>query len=940
MKTKVKIKRYASAVLAAVILLSAIPLSGITNLDLPGFFSVKSSALANSGNLSNSVSYNFDEETGILTISGTGEIPDYSYPNDGNPSPFCNSTLIKSVIIEDGITRIGHHLLYNCTKMDNISIGKDVKYISGEAFRYCSSLKEINIPAATETISTDRLHDCQSLERINVDKSNEYYCSVDEVLYNKDMTVLLQYPMKKADMTEFTVPDSVKTIGPYSFERNTVLEKITIGSNVETIKLDAFENCTGLKEITFGEKVTTIGPYAFAGCSGLKGITLPNGLSEIDRSIFQNCTSLEKVTFGKNIKVIVQNAFENCNSLTDVYFNGTEEQWNSITVEAYYNEPLLKANIHFAGIYLNGTVYYIFDEATGTLTIGGEGAIRDYTPPITSPFYYDGSIKKVIIEDGITRIGSFTFRDCHSVSYVEIADSVTSIGTEAFYECDSLESITIPAGVTEIEPSPFWGCKNLISINIDRNNPVYDSRDNCNAIIETATNTLVQGCLNTVIPDSVTSINDRAFAGCTSLEDIMIPNSVTNIGVGAFASCSNLKNIHIPEGVTGIGAKAFYKCANLTEITIPDSVAVIDNNAFLDCDNLTDIYVNWTDNITEIDRTAETQQEKVFCSESADIYQNATLHVPAGTKALYEAAFGWKDFANITENIPVDGKIYLTDTVYYNYDEETGTLVLGGTGAVPDYETSPFKNLNITNAIIDSGITSVGANTFKDCETIEEVFLSSSVSSVKTNAFSGCDLLKVVYAGADNTGFSNAFDKNNELLFFIVKKDSQTEKNAKAAGIEYVSYDNTQKKNGKKVVSFYGTTTVYGTVGYNYLSYLINENSDAAYMYFDEIVFYGVLSDELPVSGSDRKSYYLTFDSVYISINYNGQAMTFKDLIELIKSGDYSGLLLFEEPEKTIVETIVDFFRQLIDTIEVFFEDGFRAISTAVNFIVSLFKRK
>jgi hypothetical protein len=301
------------------------------------------------------------------------------------------------------------------------------------------------------------------------------------------------------------------------------------------------------------------------------------------------------------------------------------------------------------------------DYSTGRLTIGGTGAMEDYSFYDKAPWYeYMYSINRVVIQKGITSIGKNAFWDCEYLTGVTIPEGVESIGDYAFSICKRLRRITIPDGVTHIGRGAFWSCVRLVDITLPESatsigegaTSIGDGAfEDCDAIENIALPSgmtsiaarTFSGCRalkNIVIPDGVTSIGEHAFSYC-GLTDIMIPENVEYIGEWAFRGCEKLESIVIPDGITSIGDYTFCECSSLTDITLPESVESIGKHAF-EKSSITNI--TFSDNVTSIGESAFAQ-----CNQLTDVYYGGSEEK-------------WKEIDISISNDPL-----INATIHYNY---------------------------------------------------------------------------------------------------------------------------------------------------------------------------------------------------------------------------------------------------------------------------------
>ena len=425
-------------------------------------------------------------------------------------------------------------------------------------------------------------------------------------------------------ITGVTIPEGISSIDKFAFEGCSSLEAISIPGSVKYIKYRAFSECTSLKDLSINEGVEKIEQYAFEECTSLTVVSIPATVISIEGGAFSFCTSLTDINVAPNNKFYTSNdgvvydhnaikicpagkkgAFEIPNNVTDIYWDAFAGCSGLTAIEI----PNSVENIYDAA----------FWGCTGLTSIDIPNSVKKI---YDSAFMGCTELISVDIPNNVTFIGDYSFENCTNLRKVTLPEKLTTLNRYLFAYCENLQEIVIPSSITTIGDGVFRGCDNLKQISI---------------------------------PDGVTSIGDHAF-DATSISSISIPDKVTTIGDFAFAY-GELSEVYIGQSVTSIGERAFQSCSKLTHLTLPKNVKAIGQGAFHRCYRISSI-TSYIDKPFAFDKN-------VFYEENNDIYNYATLYVPAGTIEAYKNTEGWENFKNIEEMVTCDLSDLPTDNVYY-----------------------------------------------------------------------------------------------------------------------------------------------------------------------------------------------------------------------------------------------------------------------------------
>lgn len=552
--------------------------------------------------------------------------------------PWAAQTInIYSISLPNGLTSIGTNAFQNCFLVPEINIPDSVTRIGDYAFYACNGLTELKIPEHVTQIGKSAFGGC-------------------------------------ANITEFTLPEGIPNIPE-----------------------ELFNGCNGLTKVNIPESVTSIGNLAF-GATSVAELTIPAAVTSIGDNLFLN-RACGKITFKGSAPVIAASAFTDMT--TEIYYPADNPTWTEEVRQNYGGTITWVAYEEQPGDTCGENLTWVFDEGTGTLTISGTGEMLDYNTADVPWKDYQEQVVKVVVDEGVTSIGSGAFANFSALTQVEIADSVTQMADSVmwitygiFENCTSLVNVELPENLTAIGERTFQNCTQLESVEIS---------------------------------DSVLSIGDAAFRDCSSLKGLELPENLQTMGSYIFDSCTALESVEIPGTVTNMAYYAFVNCTSLQKITLPDDLedpllwgmfSGCTSLTEADIGNLTGISMNMFEGCTSLTKVEFSDQlEAVYAFAFSGCTSLKTMSFPETLDILDVGAF---DNCTALEEIYFTGDAFFCNEpdpiifqnvvakIYYPADNPTWTEAVrqnyGGTLTWEAYG-NPELSLNLDNQPAEASMT-------------------------------------------------------------------------------------------------------------------------------------------------------------------------------------------------------------------------------------------
>ena len=642
-------------------------------------------------------------------------------------SAFKGCTNLGGIVIPDGVTHIGDEAFYNNVRLTSIEFADNssLQEIGDFAFANCSRLREITLPSSLESINGTVFSGAKLLRSINVAEGNEYFSSVDGVLFNITQSTLIAYPNgRKADT--YFIPDTVRTVGEYAFYAAPI-SRINLNI-VSRLGYKSFAT-SEITDVHMPDTIVSVGSYAFANCSNLTKATLSENLTSISNGMF-SASNLREIVIPSGVRTIGESAFE-YTILTKVTFSEGSSLVSignsafALTEISEIEIPASVSTINSAAFYGCRDLYKVdFAENSNLRTIG------------SSAFASNRSLGNVTLPDRLERIGSCAFEDS-GLTTIFISKVVTEIGTGAFSNCQRLTAINVdPENKNYSSEDGVLHNRDktvLLIYPVDKSNATYTLVDTVK-IIESMAFYGAKKLISVTMPEGLHTIESCAFYECRYMVSYELPSSLVTIGEYAFAYNNSLRSIHIPENVVNIARYAFMGDYAMSEVTfsentrlsrigfgafgycgiqsirIPASVTTVAHDAFEECNRLKSVIFAENSKLEYVPAYFFLGCENIesITFEQGSMLTHIQAHAFDGLSKLSEVNFG-------------GAQVTVIDNFSFRYCDSLETLILPET------------------------LTDIGRYAFYGCSNLSELTLPESMEFIGENPFLGTDNIKLYF---------------------------------------------------------------------------------------------------------------------------------------------------------------------------------------------------
>ncbi|MBQ9513713.1 MAG: leucine-rich repeat domain-containing protein, partial [Clostridia bacterium] len=698
--------------------------------------------------------------TSVVIPANISELCDYA---------FSGCTGLTTVTIPATCLHVGDYVFNGCTNITTTTIAEGVRYVGNYAFFNCSNLQEIVIPDSCEFLGQGAFYNCSKMQSATI--------GITAPAIN-DYTF-----MNCSSMETIVIGLSVTTIGDYAFKNCSSITRITTRNGVVSIGDGAFMNCTGITRVTLAASITDIGSHAFYGCSSLSSVTVPRLVTIIRESTFEGCVVLATASYNGTVETIEDRAFFGTAISAFNYKEGLSKLGSASFADTSLTNVTLPDSLTIIGqhvfdhcqlqtvsmpscVKLDVNCIKIFKNNGADMII----TVRFVNDPILDDYLlYMSGAKQVLLGEGITTIGDYTFAK-NTFNAIELPNSLTDIGSYAFYLCEHISTLRVPQNVVTIGEYAFAKDFNLTDIYMPDSlqsigqyalwkvededvhkfltlNIYYNLGTICDSLF------ITQHMQYVIVDNSVITICNSVFANCPNLRTVFVGNSVHTIGNNNFANCPKLETVSVSDVVHSFGQNNFLNDNSVTLI-IRNVDKVIDDNVYYD--NLLFVTTVIIENgITTIGQYAFYNDTSVLVMSvpnsvnyiGAYAFYNCNsikeINIPNGVEGIYSHTFF--GCASL-ESIVTPNTVKLIEDYAFYGCVEVKTLTISNT--CESIDSNAFYNCkSVEELIIPDSVKYIGTYAFRSCVEITELDFSDNVEEVGACAFYDCNALETVKLG-------------------------------------------------------------------------------------------------------------------------------------------------------------------------------------------------